>query len=116
MDPIIILVAHLLIALKGPYNRVSVQFIAHNSMHTTSQYTCVISQFNTYSTCHLHIVHHIQFVTYAQFHDLNISIYHVNLVNIVHNTKYLYKNTSHNMGSKIHQIILHNHIKIIGQK
>ena len=47
MDPITILVAQKLVALKGSYNCVISQFIAHNSIHT-SQYTC-ISTFITYS-------------------------------------------------------------------
>ena len=29
------------------------------------------------------IVHHIQFITYSQFHDPNIKIYHANSVNLV---------------------------------
>ena len=49
---------------------------------------------------------HIKFITYKQFHDLNITIYNVNLIQ---NTNKLYKNTSHNIGSKISQIISHNH-------
>jgi len=64
---------------------------------------------------------HIIFITYSQFHDPNITIYHANLVNLVQNTNKLYKNASHNMWSKTSQIISHNHIKIkesktIGQK
>jgi len=58
MDLITILIAQKLVILKGPHGRVIVRFIAHNSMHTTSQYTCEISQFNTYSTCHLLTIHH----------------------------------------------------------
>ena len=49
-----------------------------------------------------------------QFHNLNITIYYVNLVNLVQNTNELYKNDSHNMGSKTSQTNSHNHIKIIG--
>ena len=41
---------------------------------------------------------------------------HANLVNLVQNTNKLYKNASHNMGSKIPQTISHNHIKIKGIK
>ena len=42
-----------------------------------------------------------------------------NLVNLVQNTNKIYKNVSHNMGSKTPQTISHNHnkikrIKIIG--
>jgi len=52
-----------------------------------------------------HNASHIQFIIYSQFqtqfHDPNITTYHVNLVNLVQNTNELYKNTSHNMGSKI---------------
>ena len=69
-------------------------------------------------TC-LHVSHkstHIQFIYYTQFklqfHDPNITIYHANLVNLVQNTNELYKNVSHNMGSKTPQTISHNHIKI----
>ena len=36
--------------------------------------------------------------------------------NIIQNTNELYRNTSHNMGSKIPHTISHNHIKIIGSK
>jgi len=43
---------------------------------------------------------HIQFITYTQFHDPNIIIYHANLVNLIQNTNKLYKNISHNMGVK----------------
>jgi len=52
VDPIAILVAQKLVALKGSYNCVIAQFITHNSIHTTSQYTC-ISPFITCSICHL---------------------------------------------------------------
>ena len=59
---------------------------------------------------------YIQFITYtqfqSQFHNLNIIIYHANLVNLVQNTNKLYKNTFPNMGSKTPQTISHNHIKI----
>jgi len=37
---------------------------------------------------------------------------HANLVNLVQNTNNLYRNASHNMGSKTPQTISHNHIKI----
>jgi len=59
---------------------------------------------------------HIQFITYTQFHDSNITIYPANLVNLIQNTNKLYKNVSHNIESKTPQTISHNHIKIIGQK
>jgi len=49
---------------------------------------------------------HIQFITYTQFHDPNITIYHAN---VIQNTNKLYKNVSHNTGSKTPQTILHNH-------
>ena len=41
---------------------------------------------------------------------------HANIVNIIQNTNELYKNVSHNMGSKTPQSISHNHIKIKGIK
>ena len=41
---------------------------------------------------------------------------HANLVNLVQNTTKLYKNFSHNTGSKTPQTISHNHIKIKGIK
>ena len=48
---------------------------------------------------------YIQFITYtqfqSQFHNLNIIIYHANLVNLVQNTNKLYKNASHNKGVKL---------------
>jgi len=63
---------------------------------------------------------HIQFITYtqfqSQFNDFNITIYHAHLVNLIQNTNNLYKNVSHNMGSKIPQTISHNHIKIKRKK
>ena len=34
---------------------------------------------------------HIQFITYIQFHDPNITIYHTNIVNLIQNTNKLYK-------------------------
>jgi len=37
---------------------------------------------------------------------------HANLINLVQNINELYKNASHDMGSKIPQTISHNHIKI----
>ena len=40
----------------------------------------------------------------------------VNLLNLILNTNKLYKNDSHNMGSKTPQKNLHNHIKIKGIK
>ena len=43
---------------------------------------------------------HIQFVTYIQFHDPNITIYHTNIVNLIQNTNKLYKNASHNTYAK----------------
>jgi len=49
---------------------------------------------------------HILFITYTQFHDPNIAIYHANLIQ---NTNKFYKNASHNMGSKTPQTISHNH-------
>jgi len=55
MDPITILVAEKLIALKGSYNCVIAQVMAHNSIHAISQYTC-ISQFNTHSIYHLYTI------------------------------------------------------------
>ena len=52
---------------------------------------------------------HIQFITYtqfqSQFHDLNITIYHAHVVNLVQNRNNLYKNISHDMGSKATQTI-----------
>ena len=61
-----------------------------------------------------------QFITYtqsqSQCYNLNIIIYHANLVNIVQNKNELYKNVSHNMWSKTPQTISHNHIKIKGIK
>jgi len=52
---------------------------------------------------------HTQFITYtkfqSQFHVPNITMYRANLVNLVQNTNKLYKNVSHNMGSKIPQTI-----------
>jgi len=45
----------------------------------------------------------------TQFHDPNIIIYHTNLVNLIQNTNKLYKNISHNMGSKTPQTNSHNH-------
>jgi len=57
-----------------------------------------------------HNLSHIQFITYTQFHDPNIIIYHANLIQ---NTNKLYKNVSHNTGSKIPQTISHNHTKRI---
>jgi len=67
-----------------------------------------------------HRLTHAQFILYtqfqSQFHDSNIIIYHANVVNLVQNTNYLYKNVSHNMGSQIPQTVSHNHIKIIGHK
>jgi len=57
-----------------------------------------------------HNLSHIQFITYTQFqsqlHDLNITIYQANFIQ---NTNKLYKNASHNMGSKTPQTISHNH-------
>ena len=55
---------------------------------------------------------HIQFMIYPQFHDPNITIYHVNPVNLIQNTNKLYKNVFHNIGSKSPQTISHSHIKI----
>jgi len=56
---------------------------------------------------------HIQFITYtqfqSQFYNSNITIFHANLVNLIQNTNKLYKNVSHNMGSKTPQTISHNH-------
>jgi len=49
---------------------------------------------------------YIQFITYTQFHDLNITIYHANLIQ---NTIKLYKNVSHNTGSKTPHTISQNH-------
>ena len=49
---------------------------------------------------------HTQFITYTQFHDPNITIYHANLIQ---NINKLYKNAYHNMGSKTPQTISHNH-------
>ena len=53
----------------------------------------------------------VQFVIYSQFespfHNLNITIYHTNLANLVQSTNNLYKNASHNMGNKIPQTISH---------
>jgi len=58
---------------------------------------------------------YIQFITYtqiqSQFHDPNITFYHANLIQ---NINKLYKNVSHNPGSKTPQTISHNHIKILG--
>ena len=59
----------------------------------------VISQFITYSIYHFYT----QFQ--SQFHDLNITIYHAHVVNLVQNRNNLYKNISHDMGSKTTQII-----------
>ena len=57
-----------------------------------------------------HNLSHIQFITYtqfqSQFYDPNITIYHANLIL---NTNKLYKNVSHNTGSKTPQTISHNH-------
>jgi len=54
-----------------------------------------------------HNLSHIQFITYtqfqSQFHDSNVTIYHVNLVNLIQNTNKLYKNIFHNIGSKTPQ-------------
>ena len=47
-----ILVVQKLVTLKWSYNCVITQFITHNLIHTTSQYTC-ISPFITGSNCHL---------------------------------------------------------------
>ena len=52
IDPITILVTQKLVALKRYYNCLIAQFVAHNSIYTTSQYTC-ISSFITGSICHL---------------------------------------------------------------
>jgi len=66
VDPITIL-----IALKGSYNCVIAQFIAHNLIHTSHP--------NTHVFHHTHNLSHTQVITYSQFessfHNLNISIY-----------------------------------------
>ena len=60
---------------------------------------------------------HIQFITYtqfqSQFHDLNITIYHAHLVNLVQNRNNLYKNISHDMGSKATQTIANAHLRTL---
>ena len=43
--------------VKGLYRCVIVQFIAHNSMHTTTQYTCIL-QFNTLNLSHTSNLNH----------------------------------------------------------
>ena len=61
-----------------------------------------------------HNASHIQFIIYSQFqtqfHDPNITTYHVNLVNLVQNTNKLHEHSSRNMCSKTPQIFSHNNI------
>jgi len=53
---------------------------------------------------------HIQFITYTQFHNPNIIVYHAN---VIQNTNKLYKNVSHKTMIKILQTISHNHTERI---
>jgi len=49
----------------------------------------------SHNSSHIQIFNYTQFQ--SQFHDPNITIYHASLIE---NTNKLYKNSSHNMGSK----------------
>ena len=62
--------------LKVSYSCVIIQSIAHNSMHTKSQYTCIL-QFNTYSIYHIHSISTT--MLYSQCNMLSHLMNHINI-------------------------------------